>query len=121
MVDSLCTLSQSKAEKLLESMLEDGLTPNVITYTSLMVVLRRGGQHEKSIRILDLMKSEARQRDHFDIGGGGESGMDDIDKSDGGMGFGTWLLIRLSRGGGGGDTFDWCMSTPVSFRFALDS
>lgn len=39
-------------------MLDAGLTPNVFTYTSLMVVLRRGGQHEKSIKILDLMKSK---------------------------------------------------------------
>lgn len=47
-----------QAEKLLEDMLDDGLTPNVITYTSLMVVLRRGGQHERSIKILDLMRSK---------------------------------------------------------------
>lgn len=39
-------------------MLDAGLTPNVVTYTSLMVVLRRGGQTEKSIKILDLMKSK---------------------------------------------------------------
>lgn len=47
-----------QAEKLLEDMLDDGLTPNVITYTSLMVVLRRGGQHERAIKILDLMRSK---------------------------------------------------------------
>lgn len=41
-------------------MLDAGLTPNVVTYTSLMVVLRRGGQTEKSIKILDLMKSKVR-------------------------------------------------------------
>lgn len=52
----------------MESMLEDGLTPNVITYTSLMVVLRRGGQHEKSIRVLDLMKSEVRSSEHGERG-----------------------------------------------------
>ena len=47
-----------QAEKLLSEMLDAGLTPNVVTYTSLMVVLRRGGQPEKSIKILDLMKSK---------------------------------------------------------------
>lgn len=49
-----------QAEKLLEDMLDDGLTPNVITYTSLMVVLRRGGQHERCINMLDLMRSKVR-------------------------------------------------------------
>lgn len=47
-----------QAENLLSEMLDAGLTPNVVTYTSLMVVLRRGGQPEKSIKILDLMKSK---------------------------------------------------------------
>ncbi|CAN0542513.1 unnamed protein product, partial [Laminaria digitata] len=39
-------------------MLEAGLIPNVVTYTSLMVVLRRGGQPEKAIQVLELMKSK---------------------------------------------------------------
>jgi len=56
-----------KAERLLSEMLDAGLTPNVVTYTSLMVVLRRGGQHEKCIKILDLMKSEVIPRLHLEI------------------------------------------------------
>lgn len=44
----------------MQDMLDSGLTPNVITYTSLMVVLRRGGQFEKSVGVLDLMRSEVR-------------------------------------------------------------
>lgn len=47
-----------QAEELLSQMLGAGLTPNVVTYTSLMVVLRRGGQPEKCIKILDLMNSK---------------------------------------------------------------
>lgn len=42
----------------MSEMLDAGLTPNVVTYTSLMVVLRRAGQPEKSIKILDLMQSK---------------------------------------------------------------
>lgn len=47
-----------QAEKLMEDMLEAGLAPNVVTYTSLMVVLRKGGQYEKSIGMLGLMRSK---------------------------------------------------------------
>lgn len=51
-----------QAEKLMQDMLEAGLTPNVVTYTSLMVVLRKGGQYEKSIGILNLMREKVRWR-----------------------------------------------------------
>lgn len=54
------TMFAIQAEKLLQEMLEAGLTPNVITYTSLMVVLRRGDQFEKAVGILDLMRSKVR-------------------------------------------------------------
>lgn len=42
----------------MQDMLESGLTPNVVTYTTLMVVLRKGGQYEKAISTLDLMRSK---------------------------------------------------------------
>lgn len=42
----------------MQDMLEAGLTPNVVTYTSLMVVLRKGGQYEKSIGMLSLMRAK---------------------------------------------------------------
>lgn len=42
----------------MQDMLEAGLTPNVVTYTSLMVVLRKAGQYEKSIGMLNLMRAK---------------------------------------------------------------
>lgn len=57
-VATLPSMCCTQAEKLLSEMLDAGLTPNVITYTSLMVVLRRGGQAERAVKILDLMKSK---------------------------------------------------------------
>ena len=47
-----------QAENLLQDILDAGLTPNVVTYTSLMVVLRKSGQYEKAISILKLMRSK---------------------------------------------------------------
>lgn len=53
-------------------MLKAGLTPNVVTYTSLMVVLRKGGQQEKCIDLLRLMQEKvvgcsrgSRRQTHF--------------------------------------------------------
>lgn len=70
-----------QAEKLMQDMLESGLTPNVITYTSLMVVLRKGGQYQKSIGILDLMRSKVGG--YMALGGWGGVG--------GYVGMGGWM------------------------------
>lgn len=52
-----------QAEKLLQDILEAGLTPNVVTYTALMVVLRKSGQYEKAIGIINLMQSKVSRLD----------------------------------------------------------
>lgn len=57
-----------QAEKLLQGILDAGMAPDVVTYTSLMVVLGNAGQYEKAVNLLDTMRAEVGE------GGGGRRG-----------------------------------------------